>query len=167
MSSSATYERLVVPYVHCGSPSAPRATDATRSVVAALEAAGLRRVALAALDDHAPEALACVSVDAKLRSLRAIGNAALDLAHGTKDDLAALRARCDDHGNDRRALRLFVDALLDFLATTPRKKTNALLVYAFSTHDDALDLLCLQRRLPANHPPKKAAHDKARKGRKR
>jgi len=152
-------ERLAVGYAHCASPSAPRAADARRRAAAALEAAGLRRVHLVAWDDAAP-ALACVSVDAKLRSLRAVGAAAIDLGA----DAAALRARCDDHGNDRRALRLFVDALLE--ARAAKRRGGALMVYVYSTHDDALDLLSLPLPAPAAHS-KKPNEKAGRKGRKR
>ena len=72
MSSSATYERLVVPYVHCGSPSAPRATDATRSVVAALEGPG-GGVEVAAQPARVAELAAKVAPPLGLRAAEAGG----------------------------------------------------------------------------------------------
>ena len=82
--------------------------------------------------------LCCVSVDAKYGSIRAIASA-------LAADSADARDACDAHGKDRSGLRALVDACLEFRrrAVGAVRRSNQVLVYAYSTPDDALDLICL------------------------
>ncbi|KAH8067526.1 eukaryotic translation initiation factor 2-alpha kinase [Aureococcus anophagefferens] len=77
---------------------------------------------------------------------------ALALAHATRPALNR-----DD---------LSLDELLEAVARAAKRRGGALMVYVYSTHDDALDLLSLPLPAPAAHS-KKPNEKAGRKGRKR
>ena len=129
------HDKTLVPYVHCAAPTAPRRADVAARCVSALEAAGLRRVRLVKHGEGAPR---CVSVDAKLASLRAVGSR-LSAAEGP-DDVADVQADLDrdKQNKDRLALQSFVK---ECQAAAGGATHGHVLVYAYSVPDSALDLV--------------------------
>ena len=124
-----------MPYVHCAAPTAPRRADVAARCVSALEAAGLRRVRLVKHGEGSPR---CVSVDAKLSSLRAVGSR-LAAADGP-DDVADVQQQLegDKQNKDRLALQSFVK---ECQAAAGGATHGHVLVYAYSVPDNALDLV--------------------------
>jgi hypothetical protein len=129
------HDKTLVPYVHCAAPTAPKRADVAARCVAALEAAGLRRVRLVKHGEGAPR---CVSVDAKLASLRAVGSR-LAAAEGP-DDVADVQQQLegDKQNKDRLALQSFVK---ECQAAAGGATHGHVLVYAYSVPDNALDLV--------------------------
>ena len=129
------HDKTLVPYVHCAAPTAPRRADVAARCVSALEAAGLRRVRLVKHGEGSPR---CVSVDAKLASLRAVGSR-LAAAEGP-DDVADVQQQLegDKQNKDRLALQSFVK---ECQAAAGGATHGHVLVYAYSVPDNALDLV--------------------------
>ena len=132
---TTTTTRPLVPYVHCAAPTAPRRAGRRARCVSALEAAGLRGGAAKHGGQGSPR---CVSVDAKLASLRAVGSR-LSAAEGP-DDVADVQANLDrdKQNKDRLALQSFVK---ECQAAAGGATHGHVLVYAYSVPDNALDLV--------------------------
>ena len=134
------HDKTLIPYVHCAAPMAPKRADVVTRCVSALEAAGLRRVRLVKHGEGSPR---CISVDAKLASLRAVGSR-LSAAEGP-EDVADVQSELDQdkHNRDKVALQSFVKECQ--VAAGGGGTHGHALIYVYSVPDNALDLLPMPR----------------------